>query len=38
MIDGAVASRLRTTDKKVEQVLAGKAVNLGFTRVGPSSK
>lgn len=38
MIDGAIASRLRTTDKKVEQVLAGKAVNLGFTRVGPSSK
>ncbi len=38
MIDGAVASRLRTTDKKVEQVLKGKAVNLGFTRVGPSSK
>jgi hypothetical protein len=38
MVDGAVASRLRTTDKKLEQVLKGKAVNLGFTRVGPSSK
>lgn len=38
MIDGAVASRLKTTAKKVEAATNGRAVNLGFTRVGPSSK
>lgn len=34
MIDGAVNSRVRTTAKKVAAVLANRAVNLGFTRVG----
>ena len=34
MIDGAINSRIRTTAKKVAAVLANRAVNLGFTRVG----
>lgn len=34
MIDGAINSRVRTTAKKVAAVLANRAVNLGFTRVG----
>ena len=34
MIDGAINSRIRTTTKKVAAVLANRAVNLGFTRVG----
>ena len=34
MIDAAVNSRVRTTAKKVAAVLANRAVNLGFTRVG----
>jgi len=34
MIDAAVNSRVRTTVKKVAAVLANRAVNLGFTRVG----
>jgi hypothetical protein len=33
MIDGAFNSRVSTTMKKVKRLLAGKAVNLGFTRV-----
>jgi hypothetical protein len=33
MIDGAFNSRVSTTTKKVKRLLAGKAVNLGFTRV-----
>ena len=34
MIDGAINSRIKTTTKKVAAVLANRAVNLGFTRVG----
>ena len=34
MIDAAINSRVRTTAKKVAAVLANRAVNLGFTRVG----
>lgn len=34
MVDGAINSRIRTTVKKVAAVLANRAVNLGFTRVG----
>ena len=34
MIDAAINSRTRTTAKKVAAVLANRAVNLGFTRVG----
>jgi hypothetical protein len=33
MIDGAINSRERTTIKKVNAVLANRAVNLGFTKV-----
>lgn len=33
IVDGAIRSRSRTTLKKVDRLLAGKAVNLGFTRV-----
>jgi hypothetical protein len=33
MINGAFNSRVSTTTKKVKRLLAGKAVNLGFTRV-----
>ena len=33
-IDAAVASRTRTTLLKINRVLANRAVNLGFTRVG----
>ena len=34
MIDGAINSRIKTTTKKIAAVLANRAVNLGFTRVG----
>ena len=34
MIDAAINSRVRTTAKKVAAILANRAVNLGFTRVG----
>ena len=33
MIDGAFRSRISTTEKKIKRLLAGKAVNLGFTKV-----
>jgi hypothetical protein len=33
MIDGAINSRERTTVKKINAVLANRAVNLGFTKV-----
>jgi hypothetical protein len=33
MVDGALRSRISTTEKKLEAVLAGRAVNLGFIRV-----
>jgi hypothetical protein len=33
MVDGALISRIKTTNKKVAAVLANRAVNLGFTRV-----
>jgi hypothetical protein len=33
MVDGAINSRERTTIKKVNAVLANRAVNLGFTKV-----
>jgi hypothetical protein len=33
MIDGAFNSRVSTTEKKIKRLLAGKAVNLGFTKV-----
>ena len=38
MVDGAISSRERTTVKKVAAVLANRAVNLGFTRVGGAMK
>ena len=34
MIDGTINSRIKTTTRKVAAVLANRAVNLGFTRVG----
>lgn len=34
MIDGAIRSRTTTTLKKLDRLMAKKAVNLGFTRVG----
>ena len=37
MVDGALISRIKTTNKKVAAVLANRAVNLGFTRVGGSA-
>ena len=36
-IDAAFNSRTRTTLKKIDRLLAGKAVNLGFTRVEGAS-
>jgi hypothetical protein len=33
MIDGAFNSRIATTQKKIQRLLAGKAVNLGFAKV-----
>ena len=33
MVDGAINSRERTTVKKVNAVLANRAVNLGFIKV-----
>lgn len=38
MIDGAITSRERTTVKKIAAVLANRAVNLGFTRVGGTAQ
>lgn len=37
MIDAAVTSRTRTTLLKIDRLLANRAVNLGFTRVGGRS-
>jgi hypothetical protein len=36
-IDAAFNSRTRTTLKKIDRLLAGKAVNLGFTKVQGAS-
>ena len=37
MIDAAIASRRRTTLRKIDRVLADEAVNLGFRKVGGKS-
>jgi soluble cytochrome b562 len=37
LIDAAVASRTRTTLRKIAAIGAGRAVNLGFTKVGGKS-
>lgn len=33
VVDGAVKNRERITERKIDRLVAGKAVNLGFTRV-----
>lgn len=33
MVDGAVRNRERVTQTKIDRLIAGKAVNLGFTRI-----
>jgi len=38
VVDGAVNSRVKTTLKKVDRVLANKAVNLGFAKVTGAGK
>jgi hypothetical protein len=34
MVDAVIAARIRVAGKKVEALLRGRAVNLGFTRIG----
>lgn len=34
LVDTVIATRLRVTGRKIEALVAGRAVNLGFTRVG----
>ena len=36
MVDGAISSRIKTTNTKISRILANKAVNLGFVKVDGS--